>query len=1002
MKEVSCRVLEIFFRPLAAKSIPAETLVVGTDLDVRVLLDKNERLSWGDFVIVMRNIGRAFDEDELMQIGRTLLQSPMMRFASVVARMLFSPMELYDWSFTPKRGLGNQLFNCIEIGYERLSSTEIEVSLTLPTPLEPCREFFVVTQGNFSEMPALLGYPAAPVEFSLLERGAKYRITVPQGASWLTRARRALLWPFTARSAAKELKDAHETLTQRYEELATAQSKLDRQATQLRTAHAVSTLIHGELILDRALEAIARAIVEEAGFETAEVDVDTEVDGIVIRSTARYGSANDGVAFVRELNARAGQKVGVLRVSALANADHVERNELLSFVAPTISMAIDNAINFSVAEELRRGLETRVVERTAELSQARDELAATVTHLEEAREVRERIFANVNHELRTPLSLILLAVTDVRNRAGADADDVQLKSLGTIEHGARRLLRMVDDLLLLAEGREGDIKLWLAPCDLAHAVSQVVDAWQPAARTAGIGLSIEVEGQSFVRADRDAIERVVTNLLSNALKFTPKGGSIAVRVFPTAEHAYIEVRDTGIGIDDDLRSRLFGRFERGRRSVNGKVNGSGLGLSLVKELVEGHGGTIDAESLEDGGTMFRVALPLAPADAPAPVNRARASLRPEDFGLKSSAEVKRDVYESDQPRATLLLAEDDPELRDRIARLLAEDYRVLAATDGVEALRLAKLHRPDLLVTDISMPGMDGIELTRRFRALAGSRVAPVLLLTAAGGIGDRLSGFEAGAVDYILKPFEPAELRARIRSQLALRSLALQLLESEKLAALGTLSAGLAHEMRNPANGIVNAIEPLRAVLPEDATKPGTDAAELLDVIEKCSEQIGNLSRQLLGFRRGAALEKQAIALEVLLKRVRSTSQPALAGVELRERLDYRGPVKCAEPLIAQVLTNLLDNAAYAAGRGGWVEVRSRRGEDRVIVEFEDSGPGVPAELRERIFEPFFTTKPPGDGNGLGLSTAREIVIQHGGSLGIADASGRTVFRVELPMETA
>lgn len=1000
MKEVSCRVFEIFFGPLAAKKLPAETLVDGTDLSLATLRDKHERIDWAVFVAVMRNVRESFTDDELVEMGRMHLRTPMTRFASVIARLLFSPMEFYEWVFT-KSGVGVQLFSHVEPSSRPVSPTQLELSLSLPDGYEMCWEFFTITKGNLTEMPRLLGYPEAKVELERTTRGARYHVTVPQGASILTRLRRALLWPFTARAAAGELKAAHEELQQRYGELEAAQKTLDYQATKLRTAHAVSQLVHGDIDLDRTLNAIARALVEEAGFAACEVEIATVVDGITVKRLVQQGTVPPGVAML-ERPCKAGTKLGFVRVHPRADADRAEREELLAFIEPTIAMAVDNAISYLVVEEYRRGLEKRVEERTAELSQARDELAATVQHLEEAREVRERIFANVNHDLRTPLSLILLAVSDARVRQKSN-EPTTTRALAAIEHGARQLLRMVDELLLLAEGREGDIKLWMAPCDLTEIVGQLVNAWKPAARTGGIELGFETEtdGHAVVRGDRDAIERIVTNLLSNALKFTPKGGRVQVRVAATAQHAFFEVRDTGIGIDAELRKRLFGRFERGRRSVNGKVAGSGLGLSLVKELVTGHGGTVDAESLSDGGTLFRVVLPLAASDAPAAASRARVSLGPEDYGLATAPIANRELYEpfSETPTATLLLAEDDPGLRERIALMLSEEYRVIAAADGLSALKLAELHRPDLLVTDISMPGMDGVELTRQFRALAGSRVAPVLLLTAAGGIGERLSGFEAGAVDYILKPFEPAELRARIRSQLALRTLALQLLESEKLAALGTLSAGLAHEMRNPANGIVNAIDPLRAVLPADAIAPGTDAAELLLVIEQCSEQIGNLSRQLLGFRRGAALEKQSITLEHLLRRVKATAQPALQGVELRERLEYAGPVSCAEPLIAQVLTNLLDNAAYAAGRGGWVEVRSKQAPDRVILEFEDSGPGVPTEMRERIFEPFFTTKPPGAGNGLGLSTAREIVLQHGGSLGIHEAGGRTVFRVELPI---
>ncbi|MBN9166751.1 MAG: GHKL domain-containing protein, partial [Myxococcales bacterium] len=126
-----------------------------------------------------------------------------------------------------------------------------------------------------------------------------------------------------------------------------------------------------------------------------------------------------------------------------------------------------------------------------------------------------------------------------------------------------------------------------------------------------------------------------------------------------------------------------------------------------------------------------------------------------------------------------------------------------------------------------------------------------------------------------------------------------------------------------------------------------------------------------------------------------------ALSGIEVRERLDYRGPIRCAEPLLAQVLTNLLENGAHAAGKGGWVELKTSLEAQRVIIELSDSGPGVSDELRERIFEPFFTTKPAGKGTGLGLSTARDIVLRHGGSLDVRHASGHTIFRLEMPLES-
>jgi signal transduction histidine kinase len=353
-----------------------------------------------------------------------------------------------------------------------------------------------------------------------------------------------------------------------------------------------------------------------------------------------------------------------------------------------------------------------------------------------------------------------------------------------------------------------------------------------------------------------------------------------------------------------------------------------------------------------------------------------------------------------EPEATILVAEDDPELRAALARLLSATYRVICAGDGLEALALAQKHLPDLLVTDVGMPGMDGFELTARFRQMSPNRLAPVILLTAHADLHHRVQGLEAGAVDYITKPFQPVELLARVRAQLMERNLALKLHESEKLAALGTLAAGLTHEIRNPANGVVNAVQPLRELLPAALLEPGTPTAELLDVISGCAEQIATLSRQLLGFVRQGELVCSEALLEDVVDRAVALAQPALKSVHFERRLDYRGPLRCSPSLLAQVLMNLLENAVHASGADGRVTLSARTSDGRLLLEVSDNGPGVPAAARNHIFEPFFTTKAPGAGTGLGLSTSRMVVERHQGTLTLVSGSGPgATFRVDIPL---
>ena len=244
--------------------------------------------------------------------------------------------------------------------------------------------------------------------------------------------------------------------------------------------------------------------------------------------------------------------------------------------------------------------------RLEELRRARDVLAATVTDLQEVRAVRERIFANVNHDLRTPLSNIMLAVSIIRSAKETSGNPAVGRALETIERSAARQLRLVDDMLLLAESREQELHVRPRPCDLRHLVDDVLRGWAPIAQARGLELRAETATPCHVNGDPDAMERILANLLSNAVKFTPRGGRVEVRLTSQHDRAMLEVRDTGRGIDKELLPRLFGRFERGGAAASG----SGIGLSIVKELVLAQRGTIDVVTPEGGGAAFRISWPL--------------------------------------------------------------------------------------------------------------------------------------------------------------------------------------------------------------------------------------------------------------------------------------------------------------------------------------------------------------------------------------------------------
>ncbi|HEY1547986.1 MAG TPA: HAMP domain-containing sensor histidine kinase, partial [Kofleriaceae bacterium] len=850
MKEVSCKVFELLLDRLGAKGVTLEQICAGTSVTQATIKNNKERIDWADYCAVMRNVRPHFSDDEYINVGRSYMQSPGVRFAFVIARIAMSPGDLYRWFNTPREGVGNQMFSCIVPSHREIGPGEIEVDLVLPEGFEVCWDFFLISSGNMTEIPRLFGVAEAKIELTRLPQGARMHIKYVDRIPMLARFWQFLRRPFTARQAARELRSAHETLLERYEELETARAKL-----------------------------------------------------------ADY-----------QLN-----------------------------------------------------LEQLVDERTQELRDARDQLAGTVEQLRDAQSARERFFGNVSHEIRTPLSLIMLAAADIDARSGALLDARSKQDLGSVNDGARKLVRLVDELLLLAAGHEGKFAIHREPTDLGMLVEHLVAAWRPAAEAAGLAIAKHAPESLIASVDPVAIERVASNLISNAVKYTPRGGCVEVALSSDGSQLRLSVLDNGNGIEPELAARLFGRFERGARDI--KTKGTGIGLSLVKQLVEGHGGTIEASAREPHGTEIRIVMPHTDVrEAPAPARGLAL-----DVASTAALIQTGTVFEPEHSHGTIVVAEDNPGLAEAVAKLLSDKYTVIVGLDGDAAFELVKKHEPALLITDIDMPGRNGIELARAFREHAKDKLAPIIILSAVIDLGTRVAGLEAGAIDYVTKPFDPRELRARVDAQFRMRELGLRLRRAEELSTLGILTSGLAHELRNPANGIVNAVQPLTELLPAELVAPGTGPGELISVIGECATQIGFLSKQLLGFRGEAPLDIRPTKLSELVGRAMSIVGSASRGVELRTTYGDDPEIKCSPSLLVQALTNLVENGAHAAGPTGWVEVTTWRENGRIAVEVSDSGPGVPKNLRDQIFEPFFTTKDPGKGTGLGLPFARAMIARHG-----------------------
>ncbi|MDO0924725.1 SpoIIE family protein phosphatase [Streptomyces sp. TG1A-8] len=416
--------------------------------------------------------------------------------------------------------------------------------------------------------------------------------------------------------------------------------------------------------------------------------------------------------------------------------------------------------------------------------------------LAELDRAKTTFFSNISHEFRTPLTLIAGPVQELRNRLGDDARAQQ--ELDVIHRNGLRLGKLVNTLLDFSRIEAGRMQATFAPVDLAAVTAELASVFRSAVDRAGLALHVDCPPLGRpVHVDRDMWEKVVLNLLSNALKFT-FDGSITVSVRQEDDQAVVTVADTGIGVPAAEMPRLFERFHRIENARSRSNEGSGIGLALVRELVGLHHGTINAASTEGEGTRFTVRLPFGsahlPAGAVAPAADGRAvpssaaapyvqeALRwlPPDTpaGAGGPPEPQADAGAPGSPLgpgspARVLVADDNADMREYLARILADvGYRVDAVGDGREALDAVRRKAPDLVVSDVMMPRLDGLQLVRALRADPRTASVPVLLLSARAGQEASIEGLQAGADDYLVKPFAAAELLARVRANVELARL--------------------------------------------------------------------------------------------------------------------------------------------------------------------------------------------------------------------------------------
>jgi signal transduction histidine kinase/DNA-binding response OmpR family regulator/ligand-binding sensor domain-containing protein len=494
--------------------------------------------------------------------------------------------------------------------------------------------------------------------------------------------------------------------------------------------------------------------------------------------------------------------------------------------------------------ERQQELSTLVNERTNDLILEKNEVERQKEIIEKLSHSKDRFFANISHELRTPLTLVLGPLKQLQETS--EIKEEKLKHMLSIAgKNGMRLQELVEQVLDVTRLDSGTIKPNFESLDILEYLNLITESFQSQTIKKGVALTSELPaGTVIIMADKDKVQKIVVNLISNALKFTLKGGSILVSLNDKKEEVELKITDTGIGIEADRLSLIFDRFHSNDRSDLKSGDGLGIGLHLTKELVDLHHGNITVESELGKGSTFTVVLPKMQASVETPIEEdSEASDTEIDLSLSEVIRMPAISY-AKAAVTNILLVEDNEDMRSYISGLLTSDIvKVTEAENGIEGKKKLIELTPDLIISDVMMPDMDGFEFARFVRSKPEYRLTPLVILTALSGLDDRIEAFDIGVSDYLNKPFNETELKVRIANLLALKA--------EREEAINYMGEG---EEPGDSEDVQNLfIETLRAFVKERISESEITSDDLCQAVNMSRRQLFRKIKTETGFTPGA-----------------------------------------------------------------------------------------------------------------------------------------------------
>lgn len=681
---------------------------------------------------------------------------------------------------------------------------------------------------------------------------------------------------------------------------------------------------------------------------------------------------------------------------------------------------VEDITEFMRLKQRGAELETRTEQMESEIFMRAQQLQETNEKLREAERVKSEFFANVSHELRTPLTLMFAPLESLASSSNLSASE--RRHLDTALNNTMRLLQLVNGLLDFSKLEAGRMITEREPIDLEALTRSILNDFESTVMGKKLALhtAIDLQG-NWVMLDRYLFERILFNLISNAAKFTKAGGSVSVRLRSgEMDTVILEVEDTGIGIRAEDQDSIFQKFRQLEGSSTRRFEGTGLGLAMVKEFSELLGGAVSVKSIPGVGSTFTVTLQAPPA-APAQPHGEHEPSPAWRFYVSNTATESAEITHG-TGRMKLLICEDNDELVSYMVSLLSPLALVRVAHDGQTGWQIVRQWKPELVITDVMMPGKDGLELCRSIKDDPELSSTVVVLLTALTHRDAMIKGWEARADDYLFKPFHPEELMARTKALLAaIEQRNAQKEEIRKLDAalqdyVGRLEAAnkeleafsytTSHDLRAPLRAIQSFSQIL---ITEHAQRLDDEARVMMQFMVDNCRKMDALITDLLSFSRlgRQRLNMDTIDMNALVDSVYGELIPGEPGRDVAFTRDDLPAAHGDTTMMKQVWHNLISNALKYTRKMPQprIHISAHRNALDCVYMVQDNGCGFDMRYYDQLFGVFqrLHTEEEFEGTGVGLAIAAKVIARHGGRIWADSALDKgSTFSFSLPRNQA